>query len=127
MKCQGMVDRLVIWSASGEADVVFSSRREFRQCFLHAQLESLCLWNVAKKLAFSGRYAEAFIAGSDAINCLSAIIPLDPLYADQLPLRRADLASWVSMKRNPVVRSTTALIKEADEPDNASGSPSSIL
>ncbi|KAL0957763.1 hypothetical protein HGRIS_014907 [Hohenbuehelia grisea] len=51
--------RIVTWTASGEADVVYSSDREMSRPFDRAWDECLYLWNVAKSLAMLGQYANA--------------------------------------------------------------------
>ncbi|KAL0959797.1 hypothetical protein HGRIS_014965 [Hohenbuehelia grisea] len=96
---------VVTWSASGEADIVLSSER---QPSLASQLAcnlSWALWHVASSLASLGRYAEARIAGIDAIEGLTAFVQVEPRLAQfyrQCPDPwRGKLATWVSVHRSP--------------------------
>ncbi|KAL0947608.1 hypothetical protein HGRIS_013697 [Hohenbuehelia grisea] len=98
----------VTWSASGEADVVLSSQRQFIMPSHYAVNTLQSLWILASAFASLGRYAEARVAGMDAIACLEAVLQVDAWYAD--PARwwhtrpqwqRGDIATWVSVDRGP--------------------------
>ncbi|KAL0960214.1 hypothetical protein HGRIS_011848 [Hohenbuehelia grisea] len=87
---------------------------------------SVPLWNLASALALFGRYAEARVAGKDAIACLEAA-----LYADAWltglgrgvrgwgvePLQ-GELATWVSVSRGPSTRGSGSrgLLKDWEGP-----------
>ncbi|KAL0950500.1 hypothetical protein HGRIS_007309 [Hohenbuehelia grisea] len=97
---------MVRWSASGEADVVFSSRRHISQPSRYAFAEARCLWNLAKGLAFLGRYTEAHIAAVDALSCLRAYLSVTGQPAGQCIVNRwcVESSSWVGIPRalNPL-------------------------
>ncbi|KAL0959369.1 hypothetical protein HGRIS_014983 [Hohenbuehelia grisea] len=63
---------VVTWSASGEADVVYSSERAMTRPQGWAFAERALLWNVASSLASLGHYAKARIAATDALSCMEA-------------------------------------------------------
>ncbi|KAL0958142.1 hypothetical protein HGRIS_000309 [Hohenbuehelia grisea] len=95
---------VVQWAASGEADVVFSSRRHISQPLRYASTEANYLWNLAKGLAFLGRYTEAQIAVVDAISCVRACVLVEEGVArvkSQWRLSRwcTESSSWVAMPR----------------------------
>ncbi|KAL0955414.1 hypothetical protein HGRIS_001661 [Hohenbuehelia grisea] len=91
----------ITWTASGEADVVFSSKRQYSSPLNYAHVEATCLWNTAKGLAFFGRYTEAHIAAMDAISCYEALTTTCSQYAAATDLARFKLesSSWISIKR----------------------------
>ncbi|KAL0948492.1 hypothetical protein HGRIS_011058 [Hohenbuehelia grisea] len=107
----------VTWLASGEASVVFSSDREFVQPSELALDEAMTLWSLASGFAGVGRYAEARVAGLDALSCLQALVLTDEWYSPQrkqlLPWR-TDVASWVSIARSPTT-TTATIVEENDE------------
>ncbi|KAL0955974.1 hypothetical protein HGRIS_014912 [Hohenbuehelia grisea] len=96
---------VVTWSASGEADIVLSSERQPSMPSRLAYDLSLSLWIVAKCFASLGRYAEARIAGIDAIECRAACMQVEAWNAQFYPmdvdLWLGDLATWVSVHRSP--------------------------
>ncbi|KAL0958386.1 hypothetical protein HGRIS_000528 [Hohenbuehelia grisea] len=99
---------VVTWPSSGEADIVLSSQRQSSLPTPLAVNLSWSLWNVANSLASVGRYAEARIAGIDAIECLTAFVQADPCNAQVHGWKadpwRGDLAAWVSVDRGPRFR-----------------------
>ncbi|KAL0959423.1 hypothetical protein HGRIS_014667 [Hohenbuehelia grisea] len=119
---------IVTWTASGEADVVYSSDREMSWPFHRARTEGLYLWNVAKSLATLGQYANARIAAMDALSCREACavaVQLTKVEVDIMVRMRAELATWVSIIQNPVARSRTmpgAFILTDDESSEDDGS-----
>ncbi|KAL0950501.1 hypothetical protein HGRIS_007310 [Hohenbuehelia grisea] len=90
---------MVTWSASGEADVVFSARRRITQSLGYAWNEALCLWNLSKGLAFLGRYTEAGVAAVDAISCGQSCLSMlyQPEHQQSLALWRTESSSWVTV------------------------------
>ncbi|KAL0959776.1 hypothetical protein HGRIS_011466 [Hohenbuehelia grisea] len=96
---------LVTWSTSGESDIVLSSERQTSLPSMLAYSRSWSLWGVANSLASLGRYAEARIAGIDAIEGLTALVHDDPLNAQSFWCSpdpwRGRLATWVSVYRSP--------------------------
>ncbi|KAL0959759.1 hypothetical protein HGRIS_011449 [Hohenbuehelia grisea] len=91
---------VVTWSASGEADIVYSSDRQPILPSLLALNLSASLWNVARSLASLGRYSDARIAGTDAIECLTAVLQANTskqrkgLPGCSVDQWRESLASW---------------------------------
>ncbi|KAL0960180.1 hypothetical protein HGRIS_011814 [Hohenbuehelia grisea] len=99
---------IATWCASGEADVVLSSQRQFSMPSYEAMSTCSSLWSLASILASLGRYAEARVAGMDAIACLEAVLYVDAWVAEpargwnQVKLQRwGDVATWVSVSRGP--------------------------
>ncbi|KAL0956847.1 hypothetical protein HGRIS_014916 [Hohenbuehelia grisea] len=95
---------VVAWSASGEADVVYSSNREMSQPGCMALAECNCLWNLAKSLAFAGQYAKARVAAMDAVSCREACLAsLEHPASDNEIIKRwrMEIPTWVSIIRNP--------------------------
>lgn len=66
-------DTLVVWEASGEKDLVFSSARSITRSFQLAAEEGFSLYLLAISLGCESRYTEAAIVGIEAINCLTAL------------------------------------------------------
>ncbi|KAL0959128.1 hypothetical protein HGRIS_014420 [Hohenbuehelia grisea] len=97
--------RTVTWSASGEADVVFSSSREIVRSVRLAHIEAFCLWNLANSFAATGHYAEARISAADAVNCLKAFLIAIPEAPIDLRHRATGwqtlMTTWVSIPLQP--------------------------
>ncbi|KAL0948645.1 hypothetical protein HGRIS_014956 [Hohenbuehelia grisea] len=95
---------IVTWHASGEANIVFSSSRIISRSSSFAAWEAICLWTMAVDLSLAGRYAEARVAGADAISCLRALRYSHP-GVEYLWIRLPDWTSrihgWVSIIPNP--------------------------
>ncbi|KAF4583489.1 hypothetical protein EYR38_002240 [Pleurotus pulmonarius] len=66
-------DTLVVWEASGERDLVYSSARSITRSFQLAAEEGFSLYLLAISLGCESRYTEAAIVGVEAINCLTAL------------------------------------------------------
>ncbi|KAL0960181.1 hypothetical protein HGRIS_011815 [Hohenbuehelia grisea] len=97
------------WAASGEADVVLSSQRHFIMPSDDAVGVSYSLWNLAGALASLGRYAEARVAGKDAIAGLKAALQAEawlsrPPVGHSVGTWQAELATWISVSRGPSTR-----------------------
>ncbi|KAL0959774.1 hypothetical protein HGRIS_011464 [Hohenbuehelia grisea] len=125
---------VVSWSASGEADVVLSSQRQFSLPSLLAVRLSMSLWNVACSLASLGQYGEARLAGIDAIECLTAFVQADPWSAQSYWLSaapwRGELATWVSVNRSPsssVCQLALAEDRDTARIEDAESTPSSAV
>ncbi|KAL0954362.1 hypothetical protein HGRIS_014919 [Hohenbuehelia grisea] len=120
----------ITWHASGEADVVFSSSRNISQTPLFAIRDAVCLWNMAVDLSLAGRYAEAHVAGMDAISCRQALVCAMPgtLFFssrhNDWPLR---IQAWVSIIPNPDSYSDSTSIEEIDSPSWSSSSSTHSL
>ncbi|KAL0958569.1 hypothetical protein HGRIS_000709 [Hohenbuehelia grisea] len=98
------------WSASGEADVVFSSSRSITRPLNVAFTEASCLWNLGKSLVMLGRYADARVAAMDAVSCLQACLtcfPESQIGGDVLVEWRSTIPRWNSIPRTPVDLSQT--------------------
>ncbi|KAL0958695.1 hypothetical protein HGRIS_014029 [Hohenbuehelia grisea] len=94
---------VVTWDASGESDVVFSPQRRFSRSYLVAAMEAKCIWHMALGLASIGRYAEARVAGMDAVSCHEAIYRTYPrsTYASQSLDWITVMRDWVTIVSNP--------------------------
>ncbi|KAL0955466.1 hypothetical protein HGRIS_001707 [Hohenbuehelia grisea] len=97
---------LVSWVASGEADIVYSSEREFTMPSLAAEDVVSCLWSVAVSLASFGRYSEAHVAGRDALTGYEAVLTVlrRPQSSDILIRMQKQLSTWVPMLKTPTMR-----------------------
>ncbi|KAL4256472.1 hypothetical protein AB1N83_012205, partial [Pleurotus pulmonarius] len=65
-------DSLVVWEASGPDRAMLSSTCLVVRTFNMAVQEGLCLCAFAQGLAAVGRYSEAFMVGTEIINCFTA-------------------------------------------------------
>ncbi|KAL0959802.1 hypothetical protein HGRIS_011484 [Hohenbuehelia grisea] len=125
---------VVTWSASGEADVVLSSERQPSLASPLACYLAMSLWSVANSLATLGRYAEARIAGMDAVECATAFVHADPynarLFGSSPDPWLANLATWVSIRRSPsfsVFQQASAEDRGTARIEDAESTPSSAV
>ncbi|KAL0958485.1 hypothetical protein HGRIS_000625 [Hohenbuehelia grisea] len=127
---QTLNDTMISWEASGEANVVFSPQRRISRSSTLIALESGCLWHVANNLASVGRYAEARVAGLDAISCRSAY---ERAYPSNRGLSTIDsclaiISTWVSpLNLDMTELSSTSSVEEIDDSSPSSPTPSHAL
>ncbi|KAL0948595.1 hypothetical protein HGRIS_011152 [Hohenbuehelia grisea] len=109
---------MVSWTASGEAEVVLTSQREFSLFSNLAWREAFTLETMASSYAALGCYSEARVAGGDALSCLQALLRVDTWYAQRSGWRSRSLegriSTWVSLLRQPSSRAKS-LRDEAEE------------
>ncbi|KAL0961025.1 hypothetical protein HGRIS_006016 [Hohenbuehelia grisea] len=99
----------VTWWGSGEAGVVYTSRREITRTPTIAHLEAHTLTSLAWNLGLLGHHTEAFIAGFEAMNCFQALISTFPgasssyqtSWTKWFALLQREAPSWVSITRCP--------------------------
>ncbi|KAL4256469.1 hypothetical protein AB1N83_012202 [Pleurotus pulmonarius] len=109
-------DTLIAWEASGDDGLVFTSSSSVVRSYLMAVVEGLCLNIYALSLAAVGRYPDACVVGSEAINCFSALSKYHPdALLDKILLKLLESRpKWASITYEPAGAPTGASITEVE-------------
>ncbi|KAL0959668.1 hypothetical protein HGRIS_011368 [Hohenbuehelia grisea] len=98
-------EQTIRWEGSGNATVVFTSRRSITRSADIAYAEVYALYCYAVILGSCGRYSEAFLTGTEAINCYQALLRslpnsrLGTYWHARLLELQIEAPAWVSVTR----------------------------